>query len=132
MITDAGQIALDHASGILAEIEGVERSLEEHRGIPVGRICVSAPHILGQRLLGPIIADFLTAHPGCHLTLDLSNRRVDLIEERVDFAIRVGLQGDTDFIVRPVGEVGVSFDRASRPERHHTTASRAGYGQARS
>ena len=102
-VTEAGQIAIEHAARILAEIDGVHRSLEERRGAALGRVRVSTPVILGHHLFGPIVADFLAEHPGCDVTLDLSNRRVDLVEERFDFVIRVRAPGDKDLIAQSIG-----------------------------
>lgn len=108
-VTDAGEIVLAHAGRILAEIDEIGRSLEERRNSPVGQIRVSAPNILGQHTLGPILAQFLTQYPGCDVVLDLSNRRVDLVEERFDFVIRVGKLSNTDFVARPLGDVSAGL-----------------------
>lgn len=110
-ITEAGEVALEYAARILAEVDGVQRSMEERRGAPVGRVRISAPNILGQHALRPIAGRFLADFPGCDLVMDLSNRRVDLVEERFDFVVRVGDLQDTEFISQFVGHVTAGIYR---------------------
>ena len=116
-VTAAGNIAAAHAERIVAEAEAVAISLDVMRDTPVGRVRVSAPVILGQELLGPIIGEFLQVNPRCDLTLDLENRRVDLIEENFDLAIRVGDPGHGDLIARTIGHVEAALYRARRDRR---------------
>ena len=116
-VTAAGNVAVAHAERIVAEADAVAMSLDAMRDTPVGRVRVSAPVILGQALLGPIVAAFMRANPRCDLTLDLENRHVDLIEENFDVAIRVGHPGHGDLIARPIGHVEAALYRAVRPDR---------------
>lgn len=116
-VTAAGNIAVAHAERIVAEAEAVAISLDAMRDTPVGRVRISAPVILGQELLGPIVGEFLQVNPRCDLTLDLENRRVDLIEENFDLAIRVGDPGHGDLIARTIGHVEAALYRARRDRR---------------
>lgn len=103
----------------------MQRSLEEQRGTLVGRIRISAPHTLGQHLLGPIVGDFLATHPGCDVILDLSNRRVDLVEERFDFVARVGMLEGRELILRQLGQVHAGLYRKPKARRgKHTIIQR--------
>ena len=77
--------------------------------------CVG-PVILGQQMLAPIIAGFLDGHPGCELTLDLSNRRVDLVDERFDVAFLVGPSSERDLIARSLGNVDAGLFRVRRQD----------------
>ncbi|WP_119165921.1 LysR substrate-binding domain-containing protein [Algihabitans albus] len=113
-VTAAGTVTVAHAERMIAEADAIAVSLDALRDTPVGRVRVSAPVILGQTLLGPIVAEFLRANPRCDLTLDLENRQVDLIEENFDVAIRVGHPGHGDLVARVIGHVEAALYRAAR------------------
>ncbi len=117
-ITEAGRIAIDHATQIFNEAKAVDHSLEAMRGVPAGRVRVTAPIILGQTLMGPIAAQYIAKFPLCDLTLTLENRRVDLFEENYDVAIRVGDPGLGDLTKRTVGEVESALYRGVRKSDH--------------
>jgi DNA-binding transcriptional LysR family regulator len=89
-ITDFGHSMLEHAHQVAAEVDAAA-SLAQHRQVePSGRLRVSMPSDFANVVLGPLLAEFITAHPAISLEIDLSPRRVDLIGENFDVAIRMG------------------------------------------
>ncbi len=89
-VTDFGHSMLEHAHQVAAEVEAAA-SLAQHRQVePSGRLRVSMPGDFANVVLGPLLAEFITAHPAISLEIDLSPRRVDLIGENFDVAIRMG------------------------------------------
>ncbi|OGB20745.1 MAG: LysR family transcriptional regulator [Burkholderiales bacterium RIFCSPLOWO2_02_FULL_57_36] len=89
-VTDFGHSMLEHANQVAAEVEAAA-SLAHHRQIePSGRLRVSMPSDFANVVLGPLLAEFIAAHPAISLEIDLSPRRVDLIGENFDVAIRMG------------------------------------------
>jgi DNA-binding transcriptional LysR family regulator len=89
-LTDFGRSVLDHAHEIAAEVAATA-SLAQHRQVePSGRLRVSMPGDFANRILGPLLARFVANHPAIDLEVDLSPRRVDLIGENFDVAIRMG------------------------------------------
>ena len=89
-VTDLGHSVLDHAHQVLAEVEAAS-SLAQHRQMaPSGRLRVSMPGDFANGVLAPMLADFITRHAAITLELDLSPRRVDLIGENFDLALRMG------------------------------------------
>lgn len=89
-VTDFGRGVLEHAQQVATEVKAA-MSLAQHRQIqPSGRLRVSMPGDLANVVLGPMLADFIASHPAISLELDLSPRRVDLIAENFDVAIRMG------------------------------------------
>lgn len=102
-LTEAGALLVRHAERMLVEAETASAALEAMTSAPQGEVRVAAPVVLGQALLGPVVARFLDAYPDCDVSLDLTNRQVDLIEEGVDVAIRVRDPGDADLIARKLG-----------------------------
>ena len=104
-LTDAGQRFLDRARRILADLEEAELMAESERGEPSGRIVVAAPNVFGKVHIGPLICEYLTANPKLRAELLLSDRIINLVEEGVDVALRIGNLGDSGDIARRVGAV---------------------------
>jgi DNA-binding transcriptional LysR family regulator len=89
-VTDFGHSVLEHARQVAAEVEATA-SLAQHRQLePSGRLRISMPNDMANVVLGPVLASFLIKYPALRLEVDLSPRRVDLIGENFDVAIRMG------------------------------------------
>ncbi|RXZ38755.1 LysR family transcriptional regulator [Oxalobacteraceae bacterium CAVE-383] len=104
-VTDFGASVLEHAHQVAAEVESAT-SLAHHRQLePTGRLRISMPHDLAADLLAPMLARFAIDYPAVTLEMDLSARRVDLIGENFDLAIRVGgTLDDTSLAARKVAD----------------------------
>jgi DNA-binding transcriptional LysR family regulator len=102
-VTDFGHRVLEHARQVATEVEAAA-SLAQHRQVePSGRLRVSMPADFASNVLGPLLAEFIAAHPAISLELDLSPRRVDLIGENFDLALRMGdLPDDASLAARRV------------------------------
>lgn len=93
-LTEFGHQLLAHARQVADEVEAVS-ALSEHRQLaPAGRLRVSMPSEFANLLLADSLAAFVALHPGITLELDLSPRRVDLLGEGFDLALRVGTLAD--------------------------------------
>lgn len=93
-VTDFGHAVLLHAQQLTAEVAAT-MALAEHRQLePNGRLRVSMPSDFANEILGQLLADFVRTYPAVNLELDLSARRVDLIGENFDVAIRIGTLTD--------------------------------------
>ena len=88
-LTDAGQSFLDHAKAALESVARAQQSTREAAGAVVGRVRLSAAHGAASALR-PVLSRFLERHPGVSVELVLADRYVDLVEERIDLAIRAG------------------------------------------
>jgi DNA-binding transcriptional LysR family regulator len=103
-LTDDGAVFFEQCRRILDELD-VARSLMTSRGAtPRGRLRVSLPITIAKRVVIPQLPRFLSAHPDVELDLALSDRRVNLVEEGVDVAMRIGALGDSSLVARPVGQ----------------------------
>ena len=89
-ITEFGAALLDHARQLESEVEAVAALAESRQARPSGRLRVSMPSDFANLLLTDMLAAFAALHPGVTLELDLSPRRVDLLGENFDLAIRLG------------------------------------------
>lgn len=102
-VTEVGQDVYRHARAALCEAEAIDEVVSRIRAEPQGLVRISCP-IGVDRLLGAALPRFLADHPKLRVQVMVGNRRVDLIEEGVDIAIRVReqLDSDADLQVRTV------------------------------
>jgi DNA-binding transcriptional LysR family regulator len=97
-----------------------------------GRIRVSGPTTLGIVRLAPIVADFCAAHPGVTVEMQLNDRRIDLVNEGFDLAVRVGVLQPSGLIARRIGTYGFAVCAAPAfLERHGTPRTPAELSTAR-
>ncbi|MET4391148.1 DNA-binding transcriptional LysR family regulator [Bradyrhizobium sp. F1.4.3] len=104
-LTEDGRILYERAKSILDEVREIEEALAGNRLEPTGRLRVSAPTLMGRLLIAPLLGDFLRAHPSLAVDLLLVDRTVDLIEEDVHLALRVGRVPDSQLLMRKLAEV---------------------------
>ncbi len=100
-LTDFGAGVLEHARVVAAEVDGALALALHRQSKPSGRLRVSMPADFAQNIVGGLLADFAIQYPEVQLELDLTSRRVDLIGERFDLAIRMGeLDEDSQLAAR--------------------------------
>ncbi len=89
-LTDAGAAFYTICVRVLGELADAETLLAAHGAEPVGRIKIDMPVTFGRRRVMPILLRFLEAHPGLRAHLTFTDRKIDIIEEGVDVAVRIG------------------------------------------
>lgn len=97
-LTEFGTLLLEHARQVAAEVAAVTALREHRQSAPSGVLRVSMPSDFATLLLGDMLAAFVAMHPGITLELDLSPRRVDLLGEGFDIAIRMGSLPDDNLL----------------------------------
>ncbi|GGY16902.1 LysR substrate-binding domain-containing protein [Paludibacterium paludis] len=124
-LTAIGGNVYQHCQAMLAEATAAEELVERVTAEPRGLIRVSCPELLSKVLLGPILPRFLAGHPKVRLHLESTNRRVDLIEEGVDVAIRVRnvLEDNASLVARPLGATELVLVASPTLIEHHGTPS---------
>jgi DNA-binding transcriptional LysR family regulator len=98
--TEVGQTFYEDVVAILAAAKAAEAKVAGLADMPSGRLHVSAPTSFGRLHIAPYLKDFLDAYPGVELELDLSDGFVDLIENRVDLAIRISATTDGSLVAQ--------------------------------
>ena len=98
MLTDAGEQFLPRARNILAELAQAKDALAAIDADPRGLMTIAAPTIFGRRHLAHAVASFLERYPMIEVDLHVSDTLVDLAEQRVDVAIRIGKLPDSDLV----------------------------------
>lgn len=104
-VTDVGQNVFRHAQSMLAEAQAAREVVDRLSAEPRGVIKVSAPVSLAEDILSQLLPEFMRKHPKVRLQMQVSNRRVDVINEGVDVALRVRSQltEDSDMVLRRFG-----------------------------
>ena len=104
-LTDAGRSYVAACKRILEDVGEAERIAAGEYTAPKGELSVTAPIVFGRLHLVPVLADFLRAYPDIDVRLTLSNRQVNLTEEWIDAALRVGDLPDSALIATRVGTI---------------------------
>ncbi|WP_095195179.1 LysR family transcriptional regulator [Pseudomonas sp. Irchel 3A7] len=103
-LTDEGQVAYERWRQILEDLEEVDATMALRRGQPTGTFKLTAPLSFGQRHVLPILDAFLKQWPELRADVWFTDRFVDLVEEGVDVAIRIGVpKDDSQLLTRTVG-----------------------------
>lgn len=116
-LTEVGELYYQHALRIQEELSSAQLSLERLCAEPVGQLKVCTSVSVGQHLLAPKLAGFSERFAKVDIDLELSNRRVDLIEEGFDLSLRVGELEDSSLIARKLCDSPLGFYAA--PEYLH-------------
>jgi DNA-binding transcriptional LysR family regulator len=105
-LTEVGEIYHRHCAAMLAEATAAEEAVSHLSDRPRGTIRVSCPVKLSQMMLASLLPRFMAAHPEVRVHLEVTNRRIDLIEEGIDVAFRVRAQRPTEasLTLRMLGE----------------------------
>jgi DNA-binding transcriptional LysR family regulator len=98
-LTEEGRLFHDRCRRVLDDLDDARDALIGTRQAPRGRLRISAP-IVSYHFLWPILPEFMALNPEVELDIDFNDRLVDLIEDRIDVAIRSGDLGDTRMITR--------------------------------
>lgn len=124
VVTDLGREMYGHAQAMLAQAEAAFEVAESARAQPRGLLRVACPVAVASTMLAPVLPRFLAAHPQVRVALEVDNRRVDVLGEGYDVALRVRTvpSGEDGLVMRrfaDLHEVLVAspdwLDQAGRP-----------------
>jgi DNA-binding transcriptional LysR family regulator len=104
-LTDIGTRYLERARRVLADLEEAEGSVQAERTQPSGRLVISAPIGFGRLHVSPVMSAYLKRYPEVSAELRLSDRMINLVEDGVDLAVRIGHLADSSLVARHVGEM---------------------------
>ena len=103
-LTAEGEIFYAAARRIVGEIETLEQQMAGQSGTPQGLLRVTTSLAFATHQLAPVLSEFLGRHPLVQLDLMPTDRVVDIVDEGIDVAIRIGRLADTSFMARKIGE----------------------------
>ena len=104
-LTESGKALAEHAARMLAAATAAEEAAHDSATAPTGLVRVAAPMSLGLIAVAPVIADFLSEHPGIEIDLHLSDARVDIVAEGFDIALRIASLPDSSLRARKLADM---------------------------
>lgn len=104
-LTESGERYLQDCRRILHELEEAEAQAAGAHLAPQGTLVIAAPIVFGQRLLLPLLVEFLLQHPAVSARALLVDRPVQLSEEGIDCAFRMGELPDSALVATPLGHI---------------------------
>ncbi|TYC52305.1 LysR family transcriptional regulator [Rhodobacterales bacterium] len=104
-LTDVGATYLERCRPLLEEFDELEDLVRERHGALAGPIRLTAPTGFGSTHLSRALVPFLEANPDVELDLRLSDQRIDLVEEGIDLAIRIGTLRDSSLVARKLTDM---------------------------
>jgi DNA-binding transcriptional LysR family regulator len=104
-LTDAGERFLLGARRVLADLAEIEQAAAGLGAAPRGELSVTAPILFGRLHVLPIVTEFLAQFPDVTVRLMLLDRPVDLVEEGIDAAVRIGALADSSAIATRLGHL---------------------------
>lgn len=103
-LTADGALLLERGRRLLAEADELDRLFHGRDRDVVGRLNVDVPSRIARRVIAPALPSLFRRHPNLQLSLGSTDRSIDLVQEGVDCAIRVGRLADSSLVVRPLGQ----------------------------
>lgn len=102
-VTEAGERYFEQVRRLLSELEESESTLRQGENQLSGWLRVAASVAFGRLKLLPLVQSFLSAHPAVKVDLKLNDNFVDLVEQGIDVAVRIGELADSSLVARRVG-----------------------------
>ena len=105
LLTDAGSAFVAAGRRVLEELEEAERAAAGEYRIPRGDLLVTAPIMFGKLHVTPVVLAFLAAYPEVNVRVALFDHVIDLVENHVDVAVRIGHLPDSGLVAARIGEI---------------------------
>jgi DNA-binding transcriptional LysR family regulator len=106
-LTADGEQLLQRVRPLLAEVEDIDQLFHAGQRQVSGRLSIDAPSRIARRLIAPALPSLLRRHPRLELLLSSTDRAIDLVQEGVDCAVRIGMLEDSSLVVRPLGHIAL-------------------------
>lgn len=106
-LTSDGSQLLERVRQLLADAEDIGQLFRANQHKVTGRLTVDVPSRIARRLIAPALPGLLRRYPKLQLTLGSTDRSIDLVQEGVDCAVRIGSLHDSSIAVRPLGHIAL-------------------------
>ena len=106
-LTEAGRTFYEHGLRILSELEDATLSVSRLQAVPRGCLSINAPMSFGFLHLAPALPDFLRRYPEIRVDTVMNDRKVDLIDEGFDVAVRIGRLTESSLIARRLAPIRI-------------------------
>lgn len=105
--TQDGAAFYERCLRVIADVEETEALFRQGKTKPSGKLRVDVPGRIGRLIIAPALGGFLDEYPEIDISLGVTDRAVDLVEERVDCVVRVGPLSDSGLIARTLGTLSL-------------------------
>lgn len=99
-LTDAGQRVFERCARMAGELEAAREAAQAAGAIIAGKLRITAPVVPGNLYVVPLVTEFMALHPALEIELLFDDAYIDLVQERIDVALRVGQRGDQTLVSR--------------------------------
>lgn len=104
-LTDAGQSYLLACKRVLEQIAEAERGASGQYNVPQGELFVTAPIVFGRLHVLPVVTEFLRTHPHVDVRMVLADRALNLMDDHLDLAVRIGALPDSSLVATQIGRI---------------------------
>ncbi|MBO9653827.1 MAG: LysR family transcriptional regulator [Agrobacterium tumefaciens] len=119
--TEDGSAFYERCQRLIADVEDAENLFRQTAAQPSGRLRIDVPGRIGRLVIAPALAEFLDLYPQIDISLGVTDRAVDLVEDNIDCVLRVGSLSDSGLIARPIGKLPlINVASPAYLERHGT------------
>ena len=106
-LTLDGQALVDSASSLVDEMQDLEQRFRPQSHAVAGRLRIDVPSRVARLIVAPALPALLAQHPGLEVDLGSSDRAVDLVQEHIDCALRVGPLADSSLVAKALGSMAL-------------------------
>ncbi|WCE32402.1 LysR substrate-binding domain-containing protein [Vibrio sp. SCSIO 43137] len=103
-LTESGELYYLECRRILDDIANAENQIQTLENSPQGTVRINSPVTFGNKVLAPIVVDFLRQYPSINVELTLNNHLIDPMHEQYDLVVRIGELTDSSLIARHLGD----------------------------
>lgn len=107
--TEAGMMYYQSAQGILQDLDEAEASISNFTGTLQGNLLISVPRDFGLIFIAPNLPMFIAAHPNLHVEVEFNDKKIDLVAEGYDLALRIGYMQDSSLVARKISASKIHF-----------------------
>lgn len=109
MPTEAGMMYYQRCQGILLDLDEADSSITQLTSSLQGNLLISVPRDFGLLFIAPNLPTFMAKHPHLHIEVEFNDKKIDLLSEGYDLALRIGYMEDSSLVSRKIGTTTVHF-----------------------
>ncbi|MBF0750997.1 MULTISPECIES: LysR family transcriptional regulator [unclassified Pasteurella] len=114
MPTEAGMMYYQRCQGILQDLDEADASISNMTTSLQGNLLISVPRDFGLLFISPNLPMFIAAHPNLHIEVEFNDKKIDLLAEGYDLALRIGYMQDSSLVARKISTSTIHFAASPR------------------